>query len=291
MKIRNANWESVYVGSKQLKIIDFENHISFPALVHYPTMEKSKPTAFGPFTMDVSPNGSILQGSYSLVIISHGNSGSHLLYRTISTFLAKKGYVVVMIEHFGNNRRNNELGNSIKNLVFRPLHVSLAIDYLIKDSFFGSHLDVEKISVIGHSFGGYTALCLAGGQPWTRSGEKVKVKQDPRINSIVLMAPAAGYFMPQNSLAYIHIPILLFIAECDRFTPKKWTSDVIMEGVPTKTKVILKEIKNAGHFSFLSPFPASMTNPGFLPSTDPEGFDRQTFHRQLPIEIYNFLND
>ena len=50
-------------------------------------------------------------------------------------------------------------------------------------------------------------------------------------------------------------------------------------------------IANAGHFSFLSPFPEPMKNPMFLPSTDPEGFVREKFHVQLPIEILAYLNE
>jgi len=34
-----------------------------------------------------------------------------------------------------------------------------------------------------------------------------------------------------------------------------------------------------------------MKNSNFLPSTDPEGFDREQFHKQIPAEILEFLND
>ena len=37
-------------------------------------------------------------------------------------------------------------------------------------------------------------------------------------------------------------------------------------------------------------FPAATKNPNFLPSTDPAGFDREVFHKELPTEILNFLN-
>jgi predicted dienelactone hydrolase len=117
------------------------------------------------------------------------------------------------------------------------------------------------------------------------------VHNDPRIKALTLMAPAAAYYLPENSLEQVTIPILLFIAEQDQYTPRKWTADVILNGVPDKSKVTLKEVKNAGHFSFISPFPPTMKNPNFLPSTDPDGFDREVFHQELPLEILNFLEE
>ncbi|KUO74322.1 MAG: hypothetical protein APF81_02830 [Desulfosporosinus sp. BRH_c37] len=64
-------------------------------------------------------------------MISHGNGGSHLLYRTISTHLANNGFIVAMVEHYGNNRNNNELENTEENLILRPKHLSLTIDKLL----------------------------------------------------------------------------------------------------------------------------------------------------------------
>jgi len=285
------NQSNIFVGSKQIQIKDEINNISFPVLVQYPTHTSSTPTNFGPYTMDVSPNADTMSGHFPLVIISHGNGGSYLLYRTISTFLAKNGFIVAMLEHYGNNRNNNELETSTENLQFRPRHVSLTIDYLLSQDIFGQSVSIDKIAIIGHSFGGYTALALAGGKPWTQTGQQIEVQSDTRIKAMVLMAPAAAYYIPKNSLDKVDIPILLLIAEHDKFTPNKWTSEVVVNGVPDKSKVILKTISNAGHFSFISPFPATMKNSNFLPSTDPDGFDREEFHKELPTEILNFLND
>ena len=89
----------------------------------------------------------------------------------------------------------------------------------------------------------------------------------------------------------VHIPILLLIAEYDQYTPKKWTADILLNRVPDKSTITFRTIKHAGHFSFISPFPPALKSPGFLPSTDPEGFDREKFHQQLPEEILNFLHD
>jgi predicted dienelactone hydrolase len=285
----NDNEPVLFVGSRQFQVKDETNELAFPVLVQYPTHQLSSVTPFGPYSMDVSSDAKIIDGQFPLVIISHGNSGSPLLCQTISTFLAKNGYIVAMLEHYGNNRNNNELEKSIKNLQYRPRHLSLTIDYLLRENIFGQSIAKDKIAVIGHSFGGYTALALAGGKPWLQSGQQIKVHNDPRIKALILMAPAAAYYLPENSLDQVSIPILLFIAEQDEYTPKKWTIDVILNGVPDKSKVTLKEIKNAGHFSFISPFPKTMQNPNFLPSTDPEGFDREAFHKELPLEILNFL--
>jgi predicted dienelactone hydrolase len=87
----------MFVGSKQWIVKDEIKNISFPVLVHYPTEEISRPVAFGPYTMEVSPDAAIPEGQFPLIIISHGNGGSHLLYRTISTHLAKHGYIVAML--------------------------------------------------------------------------------------------------------------------------------------------------------------------------------------------------
>jgi predicted dienelactone hydrolase len=276
----------IFVGSKQWAIKDEIKNISFPVLVQYPTYETPRPIAFGPYTMNVSPDAEIIEGQFPLILISHGNGGSHLLYRTISTHLAKNGYIVAMLEHFGNNRNNNSLENTTENLETRPRHVSLTIDFLLSENGFSKNITQNKIGVIGHSMGGYTALALAGGVPRTKEGLVVEVTSDFRVKAIVLLAPGTGWFM--NSLDKVTIPILMFTAEHDPITPK-WNGEIVLNYIPDKSKVTFKEIENAGHFSFLSPFPTTMKNAHFLPSTDPIGFDREKFHNQLPTDILDFL--
>lgn len=278
----------IFVGSKQILISDGINDISFPVLIQYPTYEPSATISFGPYTMDVSTDAIIVDGQFSLVIISHGSGGSHLLYRTISTYLAKNGYIVAMLEHYGNNRNNNQLENTKQNLINRPRHVSLTIDELLTENRFGKSISINNIAVIGHSMGGYTALALAGGLPRTREGLKVEVSSDARVKAIILLAPAAGWFI--NSLQNVTIPILMFCAEHDPITPG-WNAEIVLNYIPDKSQVTFHKVENAGHFSFLSPFPSAMRNAGFLPSTDPDGFDRIQFHKQLPTQILMFLNN
>jgi predicted dienelactone hydrolase len=53
----------------------------------------------------------------------------------------------------------------------------LTIDYLLSRTVLDK-VATDKIGVIGHSFG-YTALALAGGKPWLKSGQQIKVHNDP----------------------------------------------------------------------------------------------------------------
>lgn len=278
-----------HVGSIHLHLRDEANQLSFPVYVQYPTATLSKPTAFGPYTLDVSIDAPLLPGKqYPLVILSHGNNGTPLAYRTISSFLARQGCIVALPEHYGNNRNNTSLENTIDNLILRPRHISLTIDHLLADSRFKDQITADKIAVIGHSMGGYTALALAGGIPYTLSGEKVDVTHDPRIKALVLLAPGAGWFNHENNR--IDIPILLLHAEHDAITPA-WNAAIVQKIMHDPSKLITREIKNAGHFSFLSPFPEQMRSPAFLPATDPAGFDREDFHQKLPGEILDFLGE
>ena len=284
----DSKQSEVFVGSREIRVNDKTLDISFPVLVHYPTHAPSVITAFGPYSMDVSPDAGIMEGQFPLVIISHGNGGSHLLYRTISSHLAKNGYIVAMVEHYGNNRNNNQLETSNENLMNRPRHISLTIDELLSENRFGKSIAACNIAVIGHSMGGYTALALAGGLPRTREGQKVETTPDSRVKAIVLLAPGTGWF--RHSLEKVTVPILLMIAEHDPITPD-WNAEIVLNYVPDKRQVTFRKVENAGHFSFLSPFPPHMKSPNFLPSTDPEGFDREQFHKQLPTEILEFLDD
>lgn len=279
------------VGSTVLTITDPKNNLSFPVLLHYPTLDASKSTPFGPFIMDVAVDGVLAEGKFPLVLISHGNSGSQYVYRTISTYLAARGFIVAMPEHFGNNRTDNSLSDSVKNLEYRPQHISLIIDYLLDKTTFKQQINPDTIALIGHSFGGYTALAVAGGKPYSMTGEAISTHKDERVKALVIMAPAAGYFSPKGALDQVNIPILLYIATEDIYTSKKWTADVILKGIQNPEQVRLREIKNAGHFSFISPFPDGMKKPSFLPANDPEGFDRVAFHEELPEEIFQYLEE
>ncbi|NTV14855.1 MAG: alpha/beta fold hydrolase [Desulfobulbaceae bacterium] len=277
-------------GLREITITDELLGLTFPALVQYPAVAKGLPAQIGPYTFESARNAELAEGEFPLAVISHGSGGSHLLYRNIGSHLAQHGYVVVAPEHPGNNRNNNELQGTDENSVRRPRHASLAIDAVIADPFFRNQIKASSVAGVGHSQGACTILALAGGQPWSRSGKPLPVQPDQRIGTAVLLAPATEWYAPLDSLREVTVPILLLAGEKDQITPL-WHSEIVLDRLPDRRLAKLQVIENAGHFSFLSPFPPEMCRPAFLPATDPLGFDRERFHLELPRMILAFLEE
>lgn len=279
----------MYTGQRQMLVKDESNAVSFPVIVQYPTNIPSQPVTVGPFVMNISPDTPVSAGKFPIIVISHGSGGAPLLYRTISTHLAKNGYIVALVEHYGNNRGNNELGESDLNLTYRTRHIRLTIDAVSNDSGFKPSIQPASAAIIGHSIGGTAALALAGGTPWSRNRQKIDVESDDRIKALVLLAPATDFYLAPDSLRNVKVPILAIFAEKDKLA-LHCRPEVLLDGVADKSQVIHRVIENAGHYSFLSPYPPQMKNPEFPPSTDPEGFDREQFHEKLPDDLLEFLD-
>ena len=280
-------------GCRTVELSD--DGVSFPALVLYPSTAPEHSVQLGRFEINAASEGPLANGAFPLVVISHGSGGSHLLYRGLAAHLARSGFVVVLPEHPRNNRNNNELAGTHTILADRPRQLRLAIDGAYADPDLGPHLAPEQVAVIGHSLGGYTALALAGGKPWAAPHETpnrlplpVPVTPDPRVKAVVLLAPATPWFQAPQGLEAVRVPIQIWSGEKDPITPG-WHAEIVKRGVAPGTSVDHRLVPNAGHFSFLAPFPDALTRPDFAPSQDPPGFDRPRFHAELNTEVTAFL--
>ena len=128
----------------------------------------------------------------------------------------------------------------------RPLDVSYVIDELERRNSreFGGRLDLNDVGVMGHSFGGYTALALAGaklnfetleeicgrnlwGTNWSlllqcRALELPRKDydfRDERITSTLVINPVTSAVFGAEGLSQVSIPVLLAAGSSDPATP------------------------------------------------------------------------
>ncbi len=315
-----SNFLPVFAGSEfsigftKVEVASKETQSSFPMAVVYPTHIPAEHVRFGPFEMELSIGGKIAEGTFPLVIISHGSGGSNLGHRSIAFALVKQGFIVGMPLHPENNYKDNSAQGTLRNYINRPLHIQSSLDALLSTPEFSASIDSNKIAVIGHSIGGYTAVAIAGGVANTgaiielcknnlRLNEpfcglvkdnqmeavEIQNKPDARVKAIVLLAPLGMLFNSEDALASVTVPTLLLRAEKDNELTEPYHSELIASHFKNQKLLTYQTIENAGHYSFITPFPDNMKKNLGTVAQDPEEFDRNAFHDTLGIKIGSYL--
>jgi len=109
---------------------------------------------------------------FPLVIFSHGSGGMRWQSLFLTEHLASQGFVVMAVDHSGNTFFDGVIApekyeiNRVRSYVQRPDDVLRQIAFAEKLTAVGGllagRIDLERIAVVGHSFGGYTALAVGG---------------------------------------------------------------------------------------------------------------------------------
>ena len=163
-------------------------------------------------------------GPFPLVMFSNGWGGISLSFPSIGTRLASHGYVVAVMEHWGDGQWPWSPADDAFTVMFnRPRDVSFAITQLLaKSSTRGELLfraiDPARIVASGWSFGGYATYTLAGGDdsvcdalsfgtpvPGDPCGP---TPPDPRIKAIISLDGTAE-LLQYHELARISLPSLI----------------------------------------------------------------------------------
>ncbi|HWB47686.1 MAG TPA: alpha/beta hydrolase [Stellaceae bacterium] len=287
--------------------------------IWYPSDGQPTTQPIGLFTQDVAYYGPVKGDKLPLVVISHGTGGSAAEHYDTALALADAGFVVVALNHTGDNYKDRADSFTRRNFVNRSRHVSRVIDFMLKDWAGHDRIDPVRIGIFGHSAGGATALIALGGTPdfaltakfceehpdfWSCQQIKQRAAantdpapdnpapppdwpHDPRLKAAVIAAPAAGYAFGKDGLSAVSVPVQLWRAENDKITPNEWNADHVRDALPKPPDDHL--VANAGHFDFLAPCSDALAKVAPEICVTAPGFDRAAFHRDFDQAVVAFF--
>lgn len=230
-------------------------------------------------------------GPYPLVILSPGFAMSASSYGWLAEHLASHGFVVLAPEH--DEQMNPETG-LWQGVVKRPQEIQDVFAYVAAQVQPGGTLaglvDAETVAVMGHSYGGYTALAAAGARidsaglalhckeaaetnhpsAWlcdmllphlpemaelagldTLPEDLWPAWSDERVDAVVALAGDALFF-GEAGLAEIDAPVLAIGGTADNDSPYEWSTQPTYDFVSSarKARIALDE---AEHMIFTNP--------------------------------------
>jgi predicted dienelactone hydrolase len=243
----------------------------------------------GDASLNASPDP--LAGPYPLLILSPGFSIGPTSYAWLAEHLASYGFVVLSPDHDEQLDPDNQLWRAV---ITRPQDIPALLAYVDERAQAGEGLmgliDQDTVAVIGHSYGGYTALAAAGARIDTRSvrahcdGTLKKGEpgawlcdkllphladmadlagldsvpdglwpawSDGRVDAIVPMAGNA-FFFGQASLSEISVPVMAIGGTADADSPYMWGTYPTYEYASSTAKVRVS-LKDADHMIFAGP--------------------------------------
>ena len=219
-------------------------------------IEQVRQTQVG-FSADYSLKADIyrpqnLTQSAPLVVLSHGFTSDRAHFSYLAEHLASHGYVVVVPEHIGSNSKFTEaflqgqLSFAVSPIEFfnRPLDITFLLNKMENHPELKRYINWKQVGVLGHSFGGNTALVISGAplnlnritqkcqenKPTLNVSELLQCRasflppgnynlQDPRIKAVVATNPVTSSILGPESMGQIAIPTMILGGSEDFVTP------------------------------------------------------------------------
>lgn len=313
----SCNGWSYAVGEQNQHFTTRDPQRNLAVRIFYPTLSDAAPqlqAANGVFQgFSAIANAPLAAGTFPLVILSHGSGGNNASLAWLATQLASRGMIVMAANHPGSTTGDSSPATDV---TLQTQDVSNLLDEVLVSKIWGRQIDTQKIGVIGHSKGGYSALALAGGlltrqrfvaycQSMPEMPDcqfyqhgKLNLQQldkhrleasyrDPRIRFAVALDPGMSYVLTPQSLQQITIPLLVIAA--GYYIKASGTLDLGGRKLP----VTQQSIPQAGHFDFLPLCQSQATKilaeegEAFICETPAE--TRRAIHQQAASIVIDFL--
>jgi predicted dienelactone hydrolase len=224
-----------------------------------------------------------------VILFSHGFGGTARMMGWFGTPMARAGYVVVAVDHPGNNGLDRMTPAGAIMPWTRARDLRAALDAARADPAIGPHMDPSRIGVAGFSAGGFTALVAGGARvdmnrfrafcrsrpddgvckpqkefPLTLdeaqrtmqtpelAAEAARQGDDlsiPGVRGAFAIAPAIVQGLDPEGLKRMRTPVAIFLGDADAVAPPDTNGRVAARAIPNAE---LKELAGVGHYDFLS---------------------------------------
>ena len=226
---------------------------------------------------------------HATILLSPGFGGSAGSMAWFGMALARHGYIVVAVDHPGNNGREPTTVGGAVLFWERPRDLAAALAKVEDDAVAGGHVDRARIGVAGFSAGGLASLMTIGARIDLRhygvfcaahaadsfcAPEKVlgftQAEADnflaqPEIaremlhaggdmtiagvKAAYVMAPALVQSLDFSTLRALHAPVRIILGAADRVAPPSTNGEQAGAAIPGAN---LRVLRGVGHYDFVA---------------------------------------
>jgi predicted dienelactone hydrolase len=225
----------------------------------------------------------------AVILLSHGFGGTARIMGWFGTALAQTGYVVVSVDHPGNNGADPMTVPGAILWWERAEDLKRALGTVGDDKIIGPHVDIAQLGAAGFSAGGFTALVLGGARadperftafceahpddgvcrPQLEFGvtkaDRDRALQDPQVaaleararddhslaavKAVFAIAPSLVQALDPHSLEDLRRPTWIVAGNADTVASPATNAEVATRLIPGARLDMLPQV---GHYAFLS---------------------------------------